>query len=169
MARKRKATKLVTAKQDQKNDAIIDDDDDSDYLTDDASGFFSYSVNSDTDDDSTDGIDYDIAAELAAITITTASTDAVKSAVDVGNLTENVVATENGVEVINDVSDDGINGTNNNTRTNDDNMLEMSNKDDNKQQKKRKRKKSSGANVPDNIVVTADAVTTRSGRRMLMQ
>ena len=130
---------MATAKQDQKNDTIIDDDD-SDYLTDDASGFFRHSVNSDADDDSTDGIDYDIAGELAAITTTTASTDAVESAVDVGNLTENVVAIENGVEATNNVSNDGINGTNNNTRTNDDNALEMSNKNDNEQQKKRKRK-----------------------------
>ena len=40
MACKQKATKLVTAKQDQKNDNVIDDDDDIDCLTDDASGFF---------------------------------------------------------------------------------------------------------------------------------
>ena len=140
MDRKQKATKLAICTQDEKNNTVVDDDDDSDYETDDATGFFSHSINSDTDDDSADGIDHDTAGELAAITMTTASTDTVESAVDVGNSTENVVATENGAEAMSNVSNDGINGSNNNTRTNDDNALEMSNKNDNKQQKKRKRK-----------------------------
>ena len=100
---------------------------------------FSHSINSDADDDSTGGIESDLAGDLAGMKMTTASANAVESSVDVGNSTENIVATENGVEATNDVSDDGINGTNNNTTTNDDNMLEMLNKDSNKQQKKMKK------------------------------
>ena len=98
MDHKQKATKLAICMQDEKNDTVVDDDNDSDYETDDATVFFSHSINSDTDDDSTDSVESDLAGELAEITMTTASADAVESSVDVGNSTENIVATENGVE-----------------------------------------------------------------------